>query len=269
MSPEPRASILTIPCELRNAIYLNIFAPDSPTPQEHLIEPPDTIARALKLYDYEVETLRNPGQLPNHHLALLQTCKQIHHEAYPLALSLTTFHVSGESCYPDCFSARVAHMREDKIKSIRHVTLTARIANLRALNETWHGLPFNNPRLSLDSLTIIPTKPDASRSCYAEVADLSQTHTLAYVLAETFKRLRNVGVVHVRNSGTFNAVVWRLVYRSLVWRVFQWGGDRCGLRFWSSGEEEGREWFTVWLGEGQEEGNDVGDEVIRMLGDAS
>lgn len=129
-------------------------------------------------------------------------------------------------------------------------------------------MPFGNASLDLDTLTIVPKKPDASYTSYAEVADLSQCHTLAYILAETFKRLRNVRVVQVRNSGCFNEVVWRLVYRGLIYRMWRWGGERCGVRFECCGEEDeakGDGWFRVWLKDG-EDGSEVGDEVLRMVG---
>ena len=72
------------------------------------------------------------------------------------------------------------------------------------MNESWNGLPFGNSSLDLETLTIVPKRPDASYSAYAHVADLSQGHTLAHIFAETFKGLRNVHVVVVKNRGCFN-----------------------------------------------------------------
>lgn len=113
-------------------------------------------------------------------------------------------------------------------------------------------------------------RPDASYEAYAEVADLSQCHTLAYILAETLKNLRNVRVVRVSNSNCFRDLVWRLVYRSLVYRIWKWGGTSCGLGFREDKEES---WFEVLTsfngGEDEEEGGmwrDVGHEVNRLIG---
>ncbi|TKA30084.1 hypothetical protein B0A50_02803 [Salinomyces thailandicus] len=214
-------------------------------------------------------------------LAVLRTCKQIHAEAHLLALSLTPFHVSGDCSYPDLFDLRSRPLSPTKLAAIRHLTLTARISHLRALNEAWAGLPFGHPCLSLDTLTIVPRRPDCSMTAYAEVADLSQCHTLAYIFAETLKGLRNVKCVEVRNEGCFNAAVWRIVYRSLVYRLWKWGGDVCGARFEASGAGAGGEgkdgWFKVYLqqgqvwydpvqGDGDAPGREVGQEVMRLAG---
>ena len=207
----------------------------------------------------------------SHTLSVLQTCRQIHTEAHLLALSLSNFDVAGPNSHPDYFTNLTSHLCLSKVNAIRHVTLTARVSQLRALNEAWHGLPFGCPNLFLDTLTIVPTKPDVHHSAYAEVADLSQSHTLAYIFAETFKRLRNVRVVEVRNRGWFNEVVWRLVYRALVYRMWRWGGDHCGVRFLCCGDEVGvgdgqEQWFRIWPGDAEGEGWEVGEEVRRLVG---
>lgn len=259
------ASFLTIPSELRNAIYLYVFQPEPTHELSSYNDPRDPIAVALKPhYDNDIST---PEPCAPHHLRVLATCKQIHHEAHLLALSLTGFHIVGETAHPNSFAARCASMPEGKVGAIRHLTLTARISHLRAMNETWGGLPFGNPCLELDTLTIVPKRPDASWSAYAEIADLSQSHTLAYIFAETFKRLRNVRVVCVKNRACFNEVVWRLVYRSLVYRIWRWGGGRCGIKFLASDEEEeqGKEWFKIFLKD-TGEGRECGEEVVRLVG---
>lgn len=138
------------------------------------------------------------------------------------------------------------------------------------MNESWDGFPFGHRDLRLATLTIIPTRADPGGSAYREVADLSQSHTLAHIFAETLKKLRNVGVLQVRNSGCFNEVMWKLVYRSTVYGMWRWGGGRCGVRFECSGEEvegTGEEWFCAWIGEeGDRKGFEVGDEVVRLVG---
>lgn len=261
MSAQP-ASFLTIPSELRNAIYCYVFTPHhEDTITSYKEEHPDPIAEALNLECPLELRLCHP-----HQLCLLQTCKQVHNEAHLLALSMTGFHITGERSYPDCFAARAGVLRDAKVSALRHITLTSRIASLRALNETWEGLPFGNPALDLETLTIVPTRADSSRSAYQEVADLSMSHTLAYIFAETLKGLRNVKMVQVQNRGCFNEVVWKLVYRSLVYRTWRWGGGRCGLRFQCSEDDlNGDEWFKVWLKDGVE-GREVGDEVVRLVG---
>ena len=71
-------------------------------------------------------------------------------------------------------------------------------------------------------------------------------------------------MVEVRNQGCFNEVVWKLVYRSLVYRIWRWGGERCGVRFLCNGEDE-EGWFRVWLKDG-DEGSEVGEEVVKLVG---
>ena len=137
------------------------------------------------------------------------------------------------------------------------------------MNEDWRGYPFGHPDLELETLTIVPTKADCTHTSYREVADLSQVHTLAYILAETVKGLRNVRVIQVENRGCFNEVVFRLVYRSLVYRMFRWAGRECGLRVVCNDEEAESVagWFRVSLKEEVVgEWREVGDEVDRFLG---
>ena len=116
----------------------------------------------------------------------------------------------------------------------------------------------------------MPTKAECTHTSYREVADLSQVHTLAYILAETVKGgLRNVAVLRVENRGCFNEVVFRLVYRSLVYRLFRWAGRECGVRVLCNHDEEGEDagWFWVGLGVvGGEGWREVGTEVDRFLG---
>ncbi|KAK4541831.1 hypothetical protein LTR36_007363 [Oleoguttula mirabilis] len=294
--PEP-ASLLTLPSELRNAIYLLTFAnnndltspiPNAPTPSNNAL----TTAFIPTKFDTRPthpsnnDNSSNNNTHPNrHHLALLTTCRQIHAEAHLLALSLTPFHLTGPTASPDLFAHQSRPLTPAQLGALRHLTLTARISHLRALNEAWAGQPFGHPSLRLDTLVLIPRRPDCSMSAYAEVADLSQSHNLAYILSETLKGLRNVGVVEVRNLGCFNEVVWRVVYRSLVYRMWRWGGGRCGVRFECSGEdgegEGGAPWFrAVYLPEqrgpeqtgaggvavGVDGAREVGEEVMRLAG---
>ncbi|KAK3686540.1 hypothetical protein LTR37_019710 [Vermiconidia calcicola] len=189
-APE-KASLLTIPCELRNAIYCYIFLPD-PNTTGPLPSNKDGAANSITTALYLSRSESSPQTHQPNQLRLLQTCKQIHNEAHLLALSTTTFHLSGETSYPTCFSTLIAPLPSAKIVALRHLSLRTRISSLRALNETWSGAPFGDWTLQLDTLTIIPTRADSSRTCYQEVADLSQSHTLAYIFAETLKGLRNV-----------------------------------------------------------------------------
>lgn len=283
----PPASLLTLPCELRNEIYLYLFDPNlSPSAelsdgahQLHKTQPsspfnlPQPCRNGTLLYRtaHPSESLHIYHNDSSTRLTPLRTCKQIYVEAHLLALSLTPFHITGDTTYPDVFDLRSRPL-SGSLHAVRHITLTARIAHLRALNEAWAGLPFGHPNLSLDTLTIVPRRPDASTTCFGEIADLSQSHTLAYVFAETLKQLRNVRVLEVRNSGCFNEVVWRIVYRSLVFRMWRWGGARCGVYFDCGPEGKGKTddgWFRVYIdrsGEGVGQGLEVGEEIARLAG---
>ncbi|KAF2771839.1 hypothetical protein EJ03DRAFT_288703 [Teratosphaeria nubilosa] len=267
--PSEAATLLTLPTELRNQIYTYIFTPQ-PTDTPNTTQPPlASNFDASNAPTYLLPSQTNAHSTPN--LQILRTCHQIASEAHLLALTLTTFHLTGDTAYPDHFDHLSRPLSPTKLGAIRHLTLTARIAHLRALNEAWAGLPFGHPSLDLDRLTIIPRRPDCSNTAYAEVADLSQSHSLAYILAETLKGLRNVRMLEVRNQGCFNDVVWRILYRSLVYRIWRWGGEECGLRFECAADGEGPEGERhAWFRGGEEEevgmGKEVGEEVFRLAG---
>lgn len=279
-TPPSRASFLTIPSELRNAIYEHIFEPQASDFYPNLTLQPDAIASTLKPHTpsdclprlYKTTTTTTT-QTPSTQLSLLQTCKQIQSEAQLLALSLTPFHISGQNTHPEHFDQQSRPLSASKISAIRHLTLTARISHLRALNEAWLGLPFGHPSLHLKTLLIIPRRPTNYVTSFAEIADLSQSHTLAYIFCETLKGLRNVECVEVRNDGCFNEVVWKLFYRSLVLRLWRWGGGECGVKFLSGEfqvggtEVEGNRWFRAYLaGKEDERAAECGVEVVRLLG---
>lgn len=269
--PTEQASLLTIPCELRNAIYMSIFDPDLSECHRRVPDRPDELAVALKMQEPS-RYLNDRKSLPSQKLKLLQTCQQIHREANLLALSLTPFYVRGESSYPDVFDLQSRVLSSTKLGAIRHIVLSARTTHLRALNEAWCGFPFGHPSLQLDTLTIIPSRPECHSRAFAEIADLSQTHALAYILSETLKTLRKVNCLEVRNEGCFNEVVWRLFYRSLVYRLWRWGGSICGIKFESGELQPGgsevkeNQWFRAYLVDNEGKGAECGEEVCRLVG---
>nr|POE94442.1 hypothetical protein CFP56_16682 [Quercus suber] len=285
--PALAANLLTLPRELRNEIYHHLFAaslqlgayePDEPPKSDR--KSSDTFVRnndsTLYRHFHPSEYSSDQHRHDSHRLALLATCKFIHTEAHLLALSLTPFHITGDNSQPELFNQLSRPLPPSKLHAIRHLTLTARVTHLRALNESWCGLPFGHVHLCLDTLTIVPRKPDASATCFGEIADLSQSHTLAYVLAETLKQLRNVRILEVRNHGCFNEVVWRIVYRGLVFRLWRWGGAKCGVRFECGPEGAGEAddgWFRVHIARMGDVGEDlagleVGEEIARLAGTA-
>ncbi|KAK4505438.1 hypothetical protein PRZ48_003401 [Zasmidium cellare] len=268
--PIQKAGLLTIPCELRNAIYTYIFDPEQSEHSQTVPTRPNELAVALKLHDGSIQ--HNERQkLPARKLTMLRTCRQIHNEANLLALSMTPFIVEGECSYPDVFDLRSRPLSLPKLGAIRHIVLSARISHLRALNEAWCGLPFGHPSLQLDTLTVIPSRPECHSRAFAEIADLSQTHTLAYVFCETLKTLRKVNCVEIRNNGCFNEVVWRLFYRSLVYRLWRWGGSICGIKFESGELQPGgsavkeNQWFRAYLGDNESRGTECGEEDLDPM----
>ncbi|EME47002.1 hypothetical protein DOTSEDRAFT_50505 [Dothistroma septosporum NZE10] len=306
------ASLLSIPCELRNTIYAYIFEPNSSDAIRSIPAKPDELAVALRLQD----PARYAAAYRSTHracqqLRVLQTCRQIYNEAHLLALSstpcknmpspclrlahklsreraapahllrapmdisadtLTPVLVDGDFAYPDVFDLRSRPLAPTKIAAIRHITISARTSKLRALNEAWCGLPFGHPSLRLETLTIVPNRAECHIRSMGEIADLSQSHTLAYSLSETMKSLRNVKCLIVRNDGCFNEVVWRLFYRSFVYRLWRWGGAICGIRFESGETQPGgsavrdNQWFRVYTEDGDERGVECGMEVCRLVG---
>ena len=271
-----KASFLTLPSELRNAIYLYTFdPPKSADIPKAIAKPSRPLAVALQidsLKDHREDDNSAWSTQTTRTLRLLQTCKQVHREAHLLALSRQTFLLTGASAHPEQFAARIQPLTDAQVSSLRAITLTARISQLRALNEAWAGAPFGDTRLRLEKLVLRPTRPVVIDVPFREIADLSQCHTLAYVLGETLKGLRHVRCLEVQNRACFEEGVWRMFYRSLVYRLWRWGGGKCGIRFESGttigvehGEEQGMQWFRAYLQEG-DEGNDVGVEVCRLIG---
>nr|POE85385.1 hypothetical protein CFP56_43701 [Quercus suber] len=275
--------LLRLPQELRNEVYRHLFGHDLTYEIIHSNIPRGSYRQSLDTFTYTNDSTFSCELSPlgssvdyyvrdSLHLALLETCKQINTEAHLLAFSLTSFHVAGDYCQPEPFKQLLQRLPAPKSHVIRNLTLTARVAHLRALNETWCGEPFGHAQLRLDTLTIVPRRPDASATCFGEIADLSQSHTLAYVLAETLKQLRHVRVLEVQNHGCFKKGVWRILYRGLVYRLWRWGGAKCGVRFECGPRgtvEVDEEWFQVHIsrmGEGEERlgGLEAGDEIARL-----
>lgn len=284
MSPNNQTlTLLTIPPEIRNLIYAYLFVPpvNDAIPQRLLETDPSPIATALlndasdpcdpaPKHQPSESSTRTP-RLPTR-LSPILTCRLIHHEAQLLALSTTPFHLRSPLALPENFTLHARALSPAKLHALKHLTLTARITHLRALNETWHGRPFGQTDLQLETLTLVPRRPDAGGTAWAEVAELDQCHTLAHVLAETLKVLGGVEEVRVVNLACFGEAVWRLAYRHLVLKVWRWGGRNCGVRVECSGEGEG-EWFKAFLGRlgmegpgGAARGRDVAVEACRLLG---
>ncbi|KAF2213300.1 hypothetical protein CERZMDRAFT_96959 [Cercospora zeae-maydis SCOH1-5] len=265
-----QASLLTIPCELRNAIYTLVFENERSIHGRHATPKPDEFAVALKLVAENTCQTKHAGN----QLDILRVCKQIHDEAHLLALSMTPFNVSGDASWPDLFDLRSRPLSAQKIGAIKHLTLTARISHLRPMNEAWAGLPFGHPSLDLDTLTILPTRPEVHARALAEIVDLSQSHTLAYILSETLKSLKKVKCVEVRNEMKFKEAVWKQFYRGLVYRLWRWGGYDCGVRFETGetqpggAEIEGNRWFRLYLQSEDNQGVECGEEVLRLVSDS-
>ena len=272
-----QCTLLTLPPEIRNEIYHCLFTTPTINPRALLSKqgPDDAKDPSVPLptlYDFGKETIYTHLPIPSQptNSPLLLTCRQLHSETHLLYLRNTPFHLTGRYSEPYAFSAQLERLQPPKSTSIRHIVLTAKISHLRALNESWCGIPFGCRDLFLNTLTVVPKRPETHGSAYAEVADLSQSHTLAYILAETLKSLRNVRKVVVRNENCFTEVVWRLVYRSLVYRLWRWGGSLCDLGF---RELEGEQGFEVLCSCGkqmagkEQDWRNVMEEVNRLIGD--
>jgi len=271
-------TLLTLPPEIRNAIYADVFIPpayepipivpavNSPLAKSLLLDPrehPPQCSPTSSLYRIDSKRSDNSDDESHNttprrrlsHLDALLTCRQIHREVQLLALSTSIFHLHSTSALPEQFALQAHPLTPAKLGALKHLTLTARVTQLRALNETWNGKPFGNPSLALETLTIVPQRPDAGNTAWAEVAELNQSHTLSHVLAETLKTLQGVKEVRVLNMGCFGDGVWPLVYRHLVVKIWTWGGMNCGLRFEQGGEGE-KGWFRTFIGQLDDDGDD-------------
>lgn len=256
----------SLPPEIRNQIYNLLWILDEAPPIK--VEQSSSLAQALLLDIHTTEEPVVENDKVGARFAPLLVCRQLKAEAELFAMSRTAFHLTGKSALPDMFHSRISSLSTAQIRAIRVMTLTAKVTQLRAMNEAWEGLPFGHPCLRLDKLVIRPQKPDTSGSCYAEVADLSQCHTLAYVLAESLKSMKNVLQVEVQNDNCFKDFIWRLLYRCLVYRMYKWGGIQCGMKFLCSAaimDGSGEEWFKIFIGD-HTEGSEVGSETCRLMG---
>lgn len=164
------------------------------------------------------------------------------------------FALGGNYADPESFSRLCAAVSPPLLSQLKHITLAGRINHLRAMNESWNGVPFACPHLSLHTLVIVPRRPAQYDFHHAELADLSSAHTLSYILSETLKNLHCVQRLVVRNENEcFNEVVWKVTYRSMVNRLRMWGGKLCSCRF-----RNGDGWFEVLV-----EGRDADPHVYR------
>jgi ferredoxin-thioredoxin reductase catalytic subunit len=229
-------SLLTLPAELRNQIYDLLFI--ETCPYTRTAHDPDTspcLADFGRPSNLD-ETTATPAQ------PLILACRQIHTETQLLHLQRTSFIIGGPYADPEDFKRLcTTNISPLLAKQIRHITLVGRINRLRALNESWNGIPFGCRHLSLETLVLVPRRPAQYDRHYAEIADLDSAQTLSYTLSETLKNLHNVKRVIVRNEDEcFNAAVWKVVYRNLISRLLRWGGKLCSCRF-----REGDGWFEV------------------------
>ncbi|GAB7354654.1 hypothetical protein MBLNU459_g5084t1 [Dothideomycetes sp. NU459] len=280
--PSTSPALLSLPPELRNQIYDLVFTTPSPYAPLVPAERPSPRVRKSSLSGFGCPSPLDQPLSPSGppcSCALLLTCRQLHAETQLLYYARTRFALSGPCAAPATFARLLAPLSRPQRRHLRHLSLTARISHLRALNEQWCAGPaFDCPDLALATLTIVPRRAHAVEPHYAEVADLNMSHTLAYILAETLKTLRGVRRLVVRNDdGCFNPDVWRLVYRSLVYRLWKWGGSLCGLSF-RHDRSEREAWFEVLIGgkDGLEnedgdaadggEWRDSWDEVERLVG---
>jgi hypothetical protein len=269
------ASLLTLPSELRNAIYTYLFDPAYSQTEACCTSSScqqNAFTKAFSSTRRSSCAVETNNKRSTSALSILRTCKQMHREARLLALSQLPFHVHGDCASPDFFSVRSQRLPRDQLAAIRTLTLTARISHLRAMNEAWGGVPFGNPELRLDALVIVPFRADVTSESLREVASMSQSATLAYILGETLKGLRNVGFVEVRNHGCFDGATWEKLYCHLVYRLWKWGGPRCGIRMMSGTAEAGgvlgqaaeeNRWFRAYLKD-LGCGNEIGVESCRL-----
>ncbi|KAL1305347.1 hypothetical protein AAFC00_002244 [Neodothiora populina] len=266
---EPLPAFLALPPEIRNNIYDLLFV--TPSPYSPLIPSHSTRgSRSNSLLTFGRESPLDQAAVfvtTKNLCGLLQTCKSLNAEANFLYLSRTRFSLPGHYASPEYFSRAVRPLSTCQVQHIRHITLTGRINNMRAMNESWNGTPFDNPNLHLETLTIIPRRPQNHESNYAEIADLSQSHTLAYILCETLKGLKSVDRIIVRNDeACFSDAVWKLVYKSLVWKMFRWAGRDVGLKFRQ--DARGEVWFEILNGTHGKRSDgwrDAHEEVSRLI----
>jgi hypothetical protein len=230
-------SFLHLPAELRIHIYDLVFIESCP--YTYPVHSP--LGSNPSLVDFGRPSILDETQ-PFTCQSLLLTCRQIYNETQHLHLQRTTFAIGAHCAHPDAFSRLcTTNLSPPLVSQLRHITLVGRINHLRALNESWNGVPFANPHLSLQTLLLVPRRPVQYDLHHAEMADLSTAHTISYILSETLKNLHRVERVIVRNENDcFNDLVWKVIYTSMISRLLRWGGKLCSCRF-----RRGHGWFEV------------------------
>jgi len=268
-------SFLSLPPELRNQIYQLLFVQ-----QEYGPSTTTGVVKPLELTSFGRDTsYDNVRSGSESNANLLRVCRQIYQETHLLYWDTTLFHLKGGYAEPKAFQAIVSAIPEPLQPAIKHIVITGKLNHLRCLNEQWNSVPFGKDSLYLDTLTIVPKRPEIHGSVYTAVVDQDQSRTIAHVLAETLKSLRNVRVVVLRNDGSYNPTVWRLLYTGLVYRLWRWGGRLCGLGFREMESEDG---FEILCGDAFEElrvdsrdeslkktnmeWRDIGEEMHRLMG---
>lgn len=232
-----KASFLSIPAELRNQIYHHLFS------CEYVPRKVETEISLPSLTDFGKPVLyRYKRPEPGHPAALARVCRQLYQETQLLYLGTTYYHLLGTLAHPQRFAERLARVPLEHVRAIRHIVLNAKISELRLLNASWVPFPFGHSHILLDTLTLVPHRPETYSQAYSGMADLAQCHTLALALTETLKRLTRVGTIIVRNEGCFDHDVWKTTYRSFLWRLWKWCGPLSDMRFRGNQDEQ---WFAI------------------------
>jgi hypothetical protein len=161
MPPLP-ASLLGLPAEIRNEIYIYVFSSRS-----HV---DDTIALALT------------DTKPLHNLYLLQTCHQIYHEAALLAYSKTTFITKlwRRKALEDGIGS--SGLRKEKLSTLRSITLATHLTDnflATGYGSTSHNAVTRRLVLFLEGLVTIP-----ELTGLREVTVLFNDHVLMSILTK-------------------------------------------------------------------------------------
>ncbi|GAB7362775.1 hypothetical protein MBLNU230_g3079t1 [Neophaeotheca triangularis] len=193
---EEKASLLTLPAEIRATILDHVFEDDAPTAAFTNQKTIDGTQTTVLQAEYRVSSKMAP----------LSVCRLLYREASLLALSRTTFVASSLFCNIPHRLRVLCPQQTGALRSIAFVADARHFGKLLA----WGEHPFGVPELRLDTVTIVLHRSSYFHYLYDFTADI----------AKLLRRLGNVKrLVFVRNDarvkGSFLGWYNRLVARIL------------------------------------------------------
>jgi hypothetical protein len=212
VSTRNRLGFLDLPGELRNAIYEEVFRHDEWDFAQHY----DANGRPGRILS--AGRVESPKRLESTRLALIQTCKQIHEEAWRVGFATTRFCIAAtakktHSDIGQYIWTRAAVLPEIRIDYIKHLTINTDTFDPHEGNMNRHGKWTINRgliTLQLESLTLVTSAFRTSQTgCDTLKLRWLAQKVVHYSLEFTIPPLITVFIVEdTRTHGNVSGPVW-------------------------------------------------------------